>query len=83
MSSRLKSLSGRDVVRSLTSLGFAVVRTRGSHATLVRINPEDGQRQVLTVPLHKEIARRTLYAIHRQALRFVSAENLRPYFFHD
>ncbi len=83
MSPRLKSLSGRDVIRSLTSLGFAVVRTRGSHATLVRISPRDGQRHVLTVPLHKEIAPGTLRAIHRQALRFVCAEDLRAHFFHD
>lgn len=40
-------------------------------------------RQVLTVPLHKELATGTLHAIYRQALKFVPADQLRPYFFHE
>jgi predicted RNA binding protein YcfA (HicA-like mRNA interferase family) len=79
---RWKTLSGREVVRALTRLGFQVARTRGSHATLVRTTA-DGSRQVLTVPLHKELAPGTRQAIYRQSSKFVSADELRPFFFHD
>ena len=82
MSPRLRRLSGRDVLRVLREFGFEVVNTRGSHAKLRRIGP-DGSRETLTVPLHDELAPGTLHAIYRQALRYVSAADLRPYFFVD
>lgn len=82
MSPRLRRLSGRDVIRALGTFGFAVVNTRGSHVKLRRIAP-DGSRQVLTLPLHDELAAGTLHAIYRQALRYVTADELRPCFFTD
>jgi predicted RNA binding protein YcfA (HicA-like mRNA interferase family) len=82
VSPKLKRLSGRDVVRALAAHGFHLLRTRGSHATLVRTS-EAGQRQLLTVPMHKELAPGTLHAIYRQASRFVPSEDLRPEFFTD
>lgn len=65
MAPRLKTLSGRDVVRGLGTLGFEVVATRGSHAKLRRVTPSG--TDTLTVPLHKELAPGTLRAIYRQA----------------
>jgi len=82
VTARLRTLSGRDVVRALTGVGFAVARTRGSHATLVRTTA-GGERRTLTVPLHKELAPSTPHGIYRQALKFVHANDLRPHFFHD
>ena len=64
----------------LQGFGFEVVSTRGSHAKLRREVPAQGV-QILTVPLHKELAPGTLRAIYRQASRFVPSEELRPYFF--
>lgn len=80
MSPRLKRLSGRDVVRVLTTFGFDVVNTRGSHCKLRRIAP-DGARQTLTLPLHEELATGTLHAIYRQAVRFLPAADLHRHFF--
>ena len=80
MSPRLKRLESRDVLRILGLFGFEVQRTRGSHATLVRTTSA-GDRQVLTVPLHKEIAPGTLVAIYRQAAKFVAPEDLRTHFY--
>ena len=82
MSPRLRRLSGRDVIRALGTFGFAVVNTRGSHAKLRRVGP-DGARQMLTLPLHDELAAGTLHAIYRQALRYVPDDELRPHFFTD
>lgn len=70
MAPRLRTLSGADVIRALRTFGFEVVNTRGSHAKLRRATG-DGGTQILTVPLHKELAPGTLHAIYRQASRFV------------
>lgn len=64
----------------LQHFGFEVVATGGSHAKLRRVTA-DGERQTLTVPLHKDLATGTLHAIYRQALRFVPDEQLRSWFF--
>lgn len=80
MPPRLKRLSARDVLKALRAFGFETVKTRGSHARLKRVKP-DGSVEILTIPLHKELAAGTLRAIYRQALRFVREEELRPYFF--
>jgi predicted RNA binding protein YcfA (HicA-like mRNA interferase family) len=79
---RLRRLSGADVTSALGHIEFLVVATRGSHAKLRRELP-DGQRQTLTIPLHRELARGTLLAIYRQTLRYVAEGELRPWFFTD
>jgi predicted RNA binding protein YcfA (HicA-like mRNA interferase family) len=80
MTPRLRRLSARDVLRILRSFGFEVVATRGSHAKLRREGPNDAP-QILTIPLHKQLAPGTLRAIVRQASRFVAEEELKRLFF--
>jgi predicted RNA binding protein YcfA (HicA-like mRNA interferase family) len=80
VSPRLKRLGSRDVLRILGLFGFEVQRTRGSHATLARTTAA-GERQLLTVPLHKEVAPGTLQAIFRQAAKYVPAAELRRHFY--
>ena len=77
---RLRRLSAREVLRALRAQGFEIVSTRGSHAKLRRETP-GGSPQILTVPLHKDLAPGTLRAIFRQASRFVAERDLRPFFF--
>ena len=77
---RLRRLSSREVLAALGAFDFEVVSTRGSHAKLRRQSP-DGVRQIITVPLHKELAPGTVRAIFRQATRFITEAELRPYFF--
>jgi predicted RNA binding protein YcfA (HicA-like mRNA interferase family) len=79
---RLRRLSSKQILRILHDLGFSVVSVRGSHAKLRR-GLEGGGSQVLTVPLHRELAPGTVQAIYRQALRFIPEEDLRPRFFGD
>jgi hypothetical protein len=57
-----------------------LVSTRGSHAKLRRKGP-DGQPQILTIPLHRELAPGTVRAIFRRAVRFVPEKDLKPLFF--
>lgn len=79
---RLRQMSGREVLRALNSFGFQTVSMRGSHAKLRRVLA-GGERQTLTIPIHKELAPGTLAAIFRQAARYVPEADLRLWFFHS
>lgn len=82
MARRLRRLSARDVLRILKGFGFEVVATRGSHAKVRRVT-DDGRRETLTLPLHKELDVGTLQAIFRQAARFVREDELKERFYRD
>jgi len=79
---RLRQMSAREVLRALASFGFTVASVRGSHAKLLRVSPS-GQKQTMTIPLHKQLAPGTLRAIFRQALRYLPEADLAPWFFHE
>jgi len=79
---RLKRLSSRQILGILRSYGFEVASVRGSHAKLKRLSP-GGPGQVLTIPLHRELAPGTVQAIYRQSLRFIPEGDLRPHFYGD
>lgn len=79
---RLRRLTAREILRFLGSLGFEVARTRGSHVTLVKV-AASGERQVLTVPLHRTLKTGLVHAIYRRAARFVPEVDLRRFFFAD
>lgn len=54
----LPVVSGRQLIRWLESLGYRVVRQRGSHVRLERRSAAG--THAITVPNHREIARGTL-----------------------
>lgn len=62
--SKLKILSGKEVVKIFSKFGFEVVSQRGSHVKLRRVLA-DGTKQTLTIPIHEELDRGTLRAIFR------------------
>lgn len=62
--SRLGGVSGRDVVKALTKIGYELDRQRGSHMILRRTLPPHRR---LVVPDHKDMAKGTLRSIIRQA----------------
>ena len=76
---KLKVLSGTEVIKVLSVFGFLVVRQKGSHVKLARTS--GGAREILTVPMHKELDIGTLRAIFRQASRFISPNDLSQYFY--
>lgn len=79
---KLKTLSGRDVLKIFAKFGFGVVDQEGSHVKMRR-QLLTGGRQSLTVPVHDEIDKGTLKAIFRQALRYVPEADLHPYFYSE
>ena len=56
---KLKRLSGQEVIRIFSLLGFDVAAQRGSQVKLRRLLP-DGSRQTLTIPRHAELGKGTL-----------------------
>ncbi len=77
---KLKTLSGKEVLKIFLSFDFNLVAQRGSHIKLARVQ-KDETRQTLTIPNHFEIDKGTLRDIYRQALRYISEEKLKPYFY--
>lgn len=62
---KLPHLSGVEVIKVLSKIGFVIKRQKGSHVILVKITL-DGQKGVV-VPNHSEIDKGTLLSIIRQA----------------
>jgi len=60
----LPTISGRDVVKMLTRIGFNIVGRKGSH---IRLKKKNDRTLVAIVPDHKEIAKGTLKSILKQA----------------
>lgn len=81
MPGKLRRLSGKQVISILEQLGFSEVSQRGSHVKLSRHS--GGFRQILVIPLHKEIDRGTLKAIIRQTSRYMPEDELISYFYAD
>lgn len=61
--SRLPILSGREVVKALSKIGYELDRQRGSHIILRQLVQPHRR---ITVPDHDEIAKGTLRAIIRE-----------------
>ena len=51
-------VSGRDIIKMMTQIGYEVIRRRGSHVRLRKTMPSGDHN--ITVPDHDEIARGTL-----------------------
>ena len=79
---RLKRLTARQIIRVLGEFGFEAASIRGSHAKLVRIK-SSGRREILIVPVYRQLTAGTVHAIYRQASRFIPGEDLRRGFFTD
>lgn len=62
MSPALADLPVRKVIQALESVGFAYVRTKGSHAVY-----RDREGRVAVIPQHGVVKRGTLASILRQA----------------
>ena len=58
-------MSGGEVIKILTKIGFTIARQKGSHVILKKETPEGIRTTV--VPLHSEVDRGTLLEILRQA----------------
>ena len=56
-------LSGREVVKIFSRLGWEIARQRGSHIILVK----EGHIATLSVPNHHEVARGTLRSLITRA----------------
>ena len=62
--SKLPSISGREIVKAMSKLGYEFDRQRGSHIIL---RQTAAPHRRLTVPDHREVAKGTLRSIMREA----------------
>ena len=62
---KLPRVSGKEVIKALSKVGFISVRQKGSHV-IMRKETTEGTI-ALVVPLHREIDRGTLLEIIRQS----------------
>jgi len=69
--SKLRKLSGEEVIKILQRMGFKKVRQRGSHVVMRKGN------RGCVVPLHKELKTGTLRGILKQAQ--ISPEEFNKY----
>ena len=65
MEERLPRLSGKDIIKTLSKVGFKSIRQKGSHIFLLKETSEG--KKTTVVPLHKEVDRGTLLEIIRPA----------------
>jgi len=74
---KLPIIKGKEFIRFLQSLGFKIVRTKGSH---VRLRTED-QKRVTTIPIHKnkDIPKGLLRTIIREDLEISLEEFCKLY----
>ena len=61
---KLPVMSGREVIKVLTKIGFQVVGRKGSH---VRLKKRNEKVFIVVVPDHPELAKGTLRSILRRA----------------
>ncbi len=63
---KLPILSGKEIIKILSKIGFKHIRTKGSHAILSKEDKEKG-KITIPIPLHRELAKGTLKSIMNQA----------------
>jgi len=62
---KLPRLSGQEVIKMLSKIGFQIARQKGSHIILTK--QTDGGKVAVVVPNHAEVDRGTLLEIIRQS----------------
>ena len=62
--SRLPDVSGSELLKTPQKAGFTILRQKGSHISLEKVDPTGVWRTI--VPMHREIAGGTLHDILKQ-----------------
>jgi len=76
---KFKVLSGQNVVNIfIKNFHFTVKSQKGSHIKLVRY--VGTKKQILIIPLHKELDRGTLKSIYKKSLEYLKSENIDKFF---
>lgn len=81
MGSKLKKLSGSDLIKIFSEFGFNVISQKGSHIKLRRVILENNE--TLIIQNNKIIPLGTLKSIFNQASKYISREDLYKYFYNE
>ena len=58
-------ISGKQAIKILEAKGFAIVRQKGSHVVLTKL--QNNKKFITVVPLHKELKKGTIRSIAKLA----------------
>ena len=72
-------MSSDDLIKIIKTFGFEITSQKGSHIKFTRV--ASFEKQILTIPNHKTLAKGTIKAIFNQLSRFVPQEELAKYFY--
>lgn len=75
----LKVLSGNDLLKAFTKIGFEIISQKGSHIKLRRISSLT--KETLVIPNHKVIDKGTIKAIIKQTSGFITKEQIDNIFY--
>lgn len=78
---KIKHISGKEVIKIIESMGFVIVRQKGSHIILKRTISQD--EQVILVPNHAAIDRGTLHSIYKKLLLYVNESEIKSHFYSE
>ena len=78
---KIKNLSGKEVIKIFEKFGFKKVSQKGSHVKLLRFSGT--QKEILVIPLHKELDKGTLKAIYKKRLQFIPEKEIKKYFYSE
>lgn len=81
MHSKLRSLSGEEIISIFQKFGFTISYSKGSYCKLSRI--VGGEKQVIVVPRHSSVAKGTIKSIYRKATPYLGEDKLKPLFYTD
>ncbi len=73
---KLPQISGKELVKIFTKLGFVIIRQRGSHVQLEKITGSEIIK--LTVPMHQQLKKGTLSHIIKASK--IDEKELEKYF---
>jgi predicted RNA binding protein YcfA (HicA-like mRNA interferase family) len=79
MGSRLRVLSGVDVVKIFAQYGFVVKSQHSSHIKLHRAGFLG--EEIIVVPDHSPIKKGTLAGIYKRAARYLTEQELKQHFY--
>jgi predicted RNA binding protein YcfA (HicA-like mRNA interferase family) len=75
----LKRLSGKEIIKSLESIGFSVTRQKGSHVRLSRFSLDGAEH--ITIPNHDELDKGTEKNIIRSLKPCITEKEIQDIFY--
>lgn len=81
MPSKLRDLSGDEIISIFQKFGFKISYSKVSHFKLARV--VGNEKQTLVVPRHSSVAKGTIKSIYRKAVPYLGEDQLKSLFYNE